>query len=192
MLINDPAGPLPARPLDSSARPDPVSLRSRVRPGDESLVRSLSAASGLFNPGEIDLAGELVQERLAKGPASGYHFIIAEVLGKPVGYTCFGPIPLTRFSYDLYWIAVAREHQGLGYGRRLLAEVEARVGEWGGTRIYAETSGRPDYLPTRGFYLSQGFREAAVLTDFYDLGEAKVVYLKILDPAAKGTSGLGD
>jgi GNAT superfamily N-acetyltransferase len=149
----------------------------------------LSTASGLFNPGEIDLAVELVLERLSKGQASGYHFLIAEYSERPVGYACFGPIPLTRFSYDLYWIAVARENQGLGHGFRMLEEVEARVREWGGSRIYVETSDRPEYITTRLFYQRQGYREAAFFPDFYNQDEAKVVFLKILDPDLTGAGG---
>ena len=45
-------------------------------------------------------------ERLEKGAASGYEFVIAEDDSSMVGYACFGEIPCTVGSYDLYWIVV--------------------------------------------------------------------------------------
>ena len=43
-----------------------------------------------------------------------------------------------------------------------------------------ETSGRPQYESTRGFYLKLGYTEAARLREFYDIADDKVVYLKAL------------
>jgi hypothetical protein len=46
--------------------------------------------------------------------------------------------------------------------------------------VYIETSNRPQYEPTRGFYLRCGYRIDAVLEDFYAAGDAKVIYVKAL------------
>ena len=70
------------------------------------------------------MAVELAEERLAKGPASGYHFVFAERDGRVLGYTCYGPIALTDGSYDLYWIAVDKSTQGQGLGRLLMEKSE--------------------------------------------------------------------
>ncbi|HEY8505984.1 MAG TPA: GNAT family N-acetyltransferase [Gemmataceae bacterium] len=155
-----------------------VEIREEVRPPDLDAVRAIVTSAGVFSPAEIDVAAELVAERLAKGAASGYEFLFAETGGRVIGYTCYGPIPATRSSYDLYWIAVAKDAHGRGLGRRLLAETERRVWECRGTRVYAETSGRPDYGPTRRFYERCGYAVAAVLPDFYAPGDGKVIYVK--------------
>jgi ribosomal protein S18 acetylase RimI-like enzyme len=65
-------------------------------------------------------------------------------------------------------------------GRILLRETEAEVRRRGGTRLYAETSGRPQYAATRAFYERTGFDQAEVLADFYDVGDARVTYCKVM------------
>ena len=158
----------------------PPKFRVDVHPADRDEVRRLVESTGFFHPYEADVAVELVDERLAKGPPSGYHFVFLEEAGRVAGYTCYGPIACTESSYDLYWIVVDRAFQGRGFGRLLLAETERRIAELGGARVYAETSGRPLYLPTRLFYEANGYRQSAVLPDFYARGDDKVIYCKDL------------
>lgn len=96
------------------------------------------------------------------------------------GYACYGPVPCTRSSYDLYWIAVAPAAQGCGLGRELLRRAEEAVRSRGGTQIYIETSSLEKYASTRGFYEACGYARAAEFPDFYDQGDAKVVFVKRL------------
>ncbi len=149
---------------------------------DRDIVRTLVESTGVFSPIEIDVAVELVDERLARGPRSGYHFVFADRDGRTIGYTCYGPIALTAGSYDLFWIAVDRSCQGQGIGRVLLEKSEELIRTAGGRRIYIETSSRHDYAATRGFYLRCGYHEEAVLKDFYAPGDDKVIYVKAMQP----------
>ena len=156
----------------------PIVFREEVKPEDCDNVRRIVVSSGFFSSEEVRVAVELVEDRLARGVASGYHFLFAEYDGAPVGYTCFGPIACTRGSYDLYWIAVHNDLRGLGIGRELLSESLRIIVRLGGARVYIETSSRPQYGPTRSFYERNGFKEEAVLKDFYDRGDDKVIYTK--------------
>ena len=110
--------------------------------------------------------------------ASGYHFVFAEQGDDVAGYACYGPIACTVASFDLYWIAVDPQFQRHGIGRLLMAAVESRVAEAGGQRIYIDTSGKPQYSPTRAFYERSGFRCDAQLADFYAPGDDRVIYVK--------------
>lgn len=157
-----------------------IRYRCQVRPSDAAVVRQLVTATGFFHNDEVAVAQELVDEHLAKGEASGYFFIFAERDGAVVGYSCFGPIPCTRTSYALYWIAVDPAAQGGGIGRLLLRQAEAAVRQHGGTRLYAETSGREQYASTRSFYERCGFVAVETLDDFYDVGDARLTYLKTI------------
>jgi D-alanine-D-alanine ligase len=157
-----------------------VAFRDEVTEADKRSVRDIVESTGFFRADEVKVAVELVDERLAKGVASGYHFLFAEVDGRTVGYACFGPIACTVHSYDEFWIAVHRDYRGLGVGRRLQEMTERRVAQLGGKRIYIETSSRDQYEPTRAFYRACGYRVEAVLNDFYDSGDGKVVLLKVL------------
>jgi GNAT superfamily N-acetyltransferase len=162
------------------AMTNPFTFRNELTPADPERIRSLVKSTGVFSPVEVDCAVELPEERLAKGPASGYHFVFAERDGQAHGYACYGPIALTVGSYDLYWIAVDKSCQGQGLGQLLLAEVEELVRREGGRRIYIETSTRPPYAPTRAFYLRCGYHLEVILADFYAVGDGKAIYAKVL------------
>ena len=70
--------------------------------------------------------------------------------------------------------------QGRGLGKKLMAESERIMAERGAKRIYADTSSRPQYEPTRAFYRSCGYTQEAFLADFYAAGDGKVIFVKIL------------
>jgi len=154
--------------------------REEVRPEDVEVVWKLVTATGFFSDQERDVAVELVEEYLRRGPASGYRFLFAELDGRPVGYVCYGPIPCTVGSFDLYWIVVDPRQQRRGLGRRLLEHAEQRIKRAGGRHVYVETSGRAQYAPTRAFYERCGYSVAAALADFYYPGDPKIVYRKVL------------
>jgi ribosomal protein S18 acetylase RimI-like enzyme len=143
-------------------------------------VREIVVSSGFFSEAEIDVAVELVKERLNKGIESGYYFLFAEKDRKVVGYSCFGPIPCTEESYDIYWIAVQEELRRSGLGAKILKRVENRIKRMGGKRIYVETSSREQYKPTRSFYSRCGYHKEATLKDFYSPGDDKVIFLRVL------------
>jgi len=157
-----------------------LTFREEVRADDAAAVREIVASTGFFHDHEIAVAVELVDERLQRGPDSGYLFLFAELDGRTVGYSCYGEIACTKGSYDLYWIAVHDDFRGRGIGGVLLEKTEACISRLHGRAIWVETSGREKYLPTRKFYLRNGYRESALLEGFYDAGDDKVVYVKRL------------
>jgi len=157
-----------------------VTLRRDARTGDPAIVRDITESTGFFYAEEVGTAVELVDERLAKGEASGYSFVFADEGERTLGYACYGPIACTKASFDLYWIAVHADARGKGLGTVLLDESERLVRAAGGRRIYVETSSRSLYEPTRAFYRARGYREEARLADFYGPGDAKVICVKEL------------
>jgi GNAT superfamily N-acetyltransferase len=157
-----------------------ATLRQTVTPADRDHVRAIVESTDMFRPDEVDVAVELVDERLAKGEHSGYYFVFAELDVQVVGYACYGPIACTVSSYDLFWIAVRQDLQGAGLGRQLIEESERLIREAGGTRIYIDTSGRAQYTPTRGFYERCGYTVDATLMDFYAPGDDRVIFVKVV------------
>lgn len=158
----------------------PSRLREEPIARDGAAVRELTAATGFFSDEEVAVAVELVDARLAQGVASGYRFLFADGNGGLDGYVCYGPIALTRSSFDLYWIAVRPGLQRTGLGRRLMEAAEDRARALGATAMYVETSSRPQYEPTRTFYRRLGYRAAAELPDFYGPGDGQVIFAKQL------------
>lgn len=157
-----------------------VTFREEVRESDIAAVREIVMATKMFYQHEADVAAELVEERLRRGPASGYFFVFAEDKGEVVGYSCYGPIACTIHSYDLFWIAVHPKCQGHGLGKKLMAISEQRIAEAGGKRIYVETSGREVYHPTRAFYDHCAYTLEATLKDFYAPGDDKCTFVKVV------------
>src|SRR5262249_42609584 len=151
--------------------PADLSFRDEPRAADLARVRELVEATGFFTAEEVPVAVELVDDRLARGPASDYRVLFAEAGGAVAGHTRYGRIALTPGVGDIYWIVVAPTLQGHGIGRALLAESERRIALDGGGRVYIETSTRPQYQPTRDFYARCGYGEAAMLEHFYAEGD---------------------
>lgn len=153
-------------------------LRDRILKDDPENVKKIVSSTNFFNEEEIKIAVELAEESLNKGVESGYRFLFLEIQNVTVGYSCFGLIPATKFSYDLYWISVYKDYQNLGLGKVLLQESEKAIKKLGGKRIFVETSGRKEYESTRKFYSKCNYSIEAVLKDFYDIGDDKYIYSK--------------
>jgi GNAT superfamily N-acetyltransferase len=157
-----------------------MNLTFRTIPEERDIrnIRQIVESTKFFYDHEIDVAVELVEERLALGESTGYYFVFAEVDGVTAAYSCFGPIPMSRTSFDLYWIATHNDFRGKGIGRKILDETFRQAREMGCKIIIAETSGLPHYEPTRAFYDNTGFELEARLKDFYDTGDDKLFYTK--------------
>ncbi|MCB9891986.1 MAG: GNAT family N-acetyltransferase [Planctomycetes bacterium] len=157
-----------------------MTFRDELRVSDRQAIESIVRSTGFFHAYEVDVALELVDDRLAKGGTSDYHFLVDDEGETPRGYACYGRIACTAASFDLYWIAVHRDARDRGLGRLLLGDVERRVRALGGKSIWVETSSRPLYVPTRAFYERCDYQECARLPAFYDEGDDKVVFVKHL------------
>lgn len=157
-----------------------LSLREELVPQDMLSIRKVVESTGFFTEQEVEVAIELVEDRISRIEDSDYQFLVVEVDGKVVGYSCYGWISVTEANYDLYWIVVDNNQRGNGLGQYLMEETEARIRKLGGARLYAETSGQEKYAPTQRYYEKCGFYKEAVVKDFYRQGDDKLIYTKIL------------
>ncbi|MBN2546474.1 MAG: GNAT family N-acetyltransferase [Spirochaetes bacterium] len=155
-------------------------IRDTVKQSDIKEIESIVRSTGFFPEEEIKIAVELIEERLNKGLESGYLFNFLEIDNEVAGYSCFGPIPLTNISYDLYWIAVHNKYRGKGYGSCLLKYSEEYMKKQGAYQIYVETSSKKQYKPTRRYYKKMGYKKIAHFKNFYNLHDGKVIYYKKL------------
>lgn len=155
-----------------------IKFRSEVLKKDTGNIREILDSTGFFHDFEIDVAVGLAEEYLEEGEECSYKFLFADVDGKTLGYTCFGPIACTRHSFDLYWIGVHNNARGLGLGKLLMKETEKICRELGCKGMYIETSSREKYIPTQKFYDSCNCTLIARIKDFYDDGDDKLIYKK--------------
>lgn len=153
----------------------------RIEERDREAVRALVAGTGAFKPHEVDVAMELVDASLTKPDQDDYHpYVLEEEDGTVAAYACFGRNPMTKATFDLYWIATRADRMGRGYGRGMLAFVEDEVRRRGGRLLVIETSSQESYGGTQAFYAKIGCTLAARLPDYYDEGDDKLIYLKPL------------
>ena len=154
--------------------------RSAVMADDVGRVRSLVASTGFFNAAEVEVAADLVTERLTKGIRSGYHFVLAERGASLVAYACYGPIEGTQGSFDLYWIAVSPEEQRQGLGAQVYARAESAMRKAGAKQIYADTSSSDRYARHARLLSAHGLSGGCAAADFYAPGDGKIIYVKPL------------
>lgn len=142
---------------------------------------SILQSSDFFYDFEVGIVISIFDETMEKGQRESEYFWVKLIQeGKIRGFAVFGPNPSTVGSWDLYWIAVSDEYRNKHFGSIILKDVELRAREDGCRVLWVETAGRPLYLPTRGFYESCDYEKVAQLKDYYDEGDDKVIYRKIL------------
>lgn len=152
-----------------------------ITKGDRKFIEEILRSTDFFYGFEIETALELVDETLLKGvEGSGYYWIKAEDEDGLVGFANYGKNEFSTHSWELYWIAVHQNSRHKKLGSVLLRAVEEEVKSMGGKILWIETSGRPLYGPTEGFYRKNGYQLAASLKDFYATDDPMQIYSKVL------------
>ncbi len=104
--------------------------------------------------------------------------VVAESTAAGVAY--YVPERLTNGTWNLLLIAVDPVLQGQGLGRDLMIHIENDLLKRNARQLLVETSGVPEFERTRTFYRRIGYQEEARIRDFYDVGQDKVVFRKVL------------
>jgi len=154
-------------------------LIREIEPQDIEPLRKILHATNVFRDEEIEVAVELMEATLEKTEDYIQKSIVDDT-NIVQGFYCVGPTPMTRSTFDLYWIAVNPEYHGKGIGFQLLNDCERTVFSMNGTLIVVETSSLPKYEGTRKFYLRNNYVEAARIRDYYAPGDDLIIYSKQL------------
>lgn len=147
---------------------------------DREKIKNILIDTNNFNQSEIDIALELIDIYLNDLNQKDYE-IFVDANGDVVnGYICIGPRPLTKGTFDLYWIAVNPNVQAKGIGSGLVRYIEEHIKNLGGRLILIETSGKPSYEKERKFYLKNSYSQLVDIKDFYDVNDSLVIYGKYI------------
>ena len=136
--------------------------------------------SGVFREEEIVVGLELFDETLAPRLDTDYEWVVAEVGESIAGFACYGPVPMTVGTYDLYWIAVAPEARGTAVATLLDEAVESRTKAKDGRWLLAETSSTAPFEAARRFYARRGYALLERLPDYYRDGDDRLTFGKRL------------
>lgn len=100
--------------------------------------------------------------------------------GKPISIGYCAPERLTEGTYNLYAIAVNKKQQGNGIGQKMMEYIESELKAKGNRILIVETSGKPEFELTREFYIKCNYTKQAVIPEFYEKGDDKIVFWKKL------------
>jgi len=153
------------------------------RPGDLDGIVEVLRRTGVFTEEEVDIARELADEALNPLPTTTYRIAVTRTDGRLSGYILWGLTPFTKWSYDLYWMAVDPDVQRAGLGSLLVRHMEAAMRAEGGRIVRIETSSLPEYARTRAFYARIGYPETIRIPDFYWEGNDLCLHFGTIPPA---------
>ena len=154
-----------------------ITFRNTPRPGDGKIVRRIMKSTGFFEAvfDELDSA-EANAEAIAGNPKSEEKLLFIEVGGVEEGFAIFGRESCCDATVYMSWLCVNNSLRGMGLGKRLMAEVLRQSWENKARKLILQTSGRPQYEPTRAFYQKLGFSKEAEIADYYTDGESTFFY----------------
>ncbi len=151
-----------------------------ITQADSAAVLSLAVTSGLFLENETELVEKMLEDYFGGNNNNG-HACIIDQENEALGVAYYAPTVAANRTWDLTMIAVRQDSQGQGRGTLLLQHVENELQTSGQRLLLIETSGVPFFERTRMFYIKSGYLEEARIRDFYDVGDDKVVFCKVLN-----------
>lgn len=95
-----------------------------------------------------------------------------------IGY-CI-PEKLTSGTYNLLAIGVSENHQRKGVAVEMMNFIEQKLKTIGARVLIVETSSDDAQIGARNLYQKLGYNQEAVIRDFWNEGEDKIVYWKKL------------
>ncbi len=189
-LVESAAGRRTRSALRRDERGEPGRLCLRQGAAEDApLLAALTRRTEAFREDELETAAEVVRDALAGVDDGHYRLLVVERDRRVVGWSCHGLVPLSDGAWDLYWIVVDPDVQGVGLGRALLGAVEADVAALGGRWVLAETSDSAGYTATRRFYERAGYVVVGDVPDFYRDGDGRLTFGKRVRPSAAAAAG---
>ena len=150
-------------------------LRSATA-ADQASIQALLNTIDLFPP---DLLPGMMEDYLRNQDTEQCWFV-HETEGALLGFCYAAPEAPTDGTYNLLAIGVRTDQQGRGIGSQLMRHAETELTVAGKRLLLVDTSGTADFAPVRRFYVGLGYRQEAVIRDYWGAGDDKVVFWKRL------------
>ena len=99
---------------------------------------------------------------------------------QPVAIAYCAPERMTEGTWNILLIAVHPDYQGKGYGTSILNYIEWILAARGERLLLVETSSLDGFKLAQAFYLKCGYEQEARIREFYQAGEDKIVFRKLL------------
>ncbi|WP_298540766.1 N-acetyltransferase [uncultured Aquimarina sp.] len=148
----------------------------KVKKEDVVSLKEVLDSSGLF---PSHLLEEMINNYFNDGSSTDIWFTAINK-DKPISIGYCAPERLTEGTYNLYAIAVHKDYQGKGIGKKKMDYIENLLRENGHRVLIVETSGKSEFELTRKFYHKCKYTKQAVIPEFYDKDDDKIVFWKKL------------
>lgn len=96
----------------------------------------------------------------------------------PVALGYCVPEKLTEGTYNLLAIGVSRDMQGKGIAKEMMHYIEQHLKDKGARILIVETSSDEAQFTARSLYNKIGYHQEAIIRDFWNDGEDKIVFWK--------------
>jgi ribosomal protein S18 acetylase RimI-like enzyme len=146
-----------------------------ARPEDIPALKHIVEATDMFPPEMLD---NMIAGFLAGTTDQEYWLVVDDQV--PAALAFYRMEEMTIGTWNLLLLAVDPDHHGKGMGSELLRHVEEHLMRLRQRVLLIETSGTDAFAATRAFYDRHGYSEEAVIRDYYDKGDDKVVFRKTL------------
>ncbi len=147
-----------------------------VKIDDVPALKTVLDSSELF---PSDLLNDMISDYLNNESSTDIWFTKTD-RGRPISIGYCAPERLTEGTYNLYAIAVHKDYQGKGIGKEMMKYIEDLLRKKGNRILIVETSGKPDFELTRAFYDTCHYVKQAVIPEFYEKGDDKIIFWKKL------------
>ncbi len=144
---------------------------------DMDSLKNVIGSNDLFPSGMLD---EMTND-FFQNSESQDRWLTTEIDKTPIAIAYYAPERMTEGTYNLYLIAVQKELQSKGIGAQMMRYIEDQLKEISGRILIVETSGLPEFERTRLFYEKLAYKNVAVIEDFYQIGEDKIIFMKKLE-----------
>lgn len=152
-----------------------------VKKEDLPLLKNVLDSSELF---PSDLLDEMIKDYFENSESQDIWFTTS-IQNSPVSIAYCAPEAMTEGAYNLYAIAVHKDYQGKGVGKKMINFIETLLISKGKRILIVETSGKPEFELTRKFYKQCNYTLQAIIPEFYDVDDDKIVFWKKLSAGKK-------
>lgn len=127
---------------------------------------------------------EILEDMIADyltNPASEEIWFTDVENGNPIAFGFCAPEKLTEGTYNLYALGVRSDIQGKNTGSKMMNFIEEHLRANGHRILIVDTSGTEEFKQTRRFYEKLNYQQEAVIRDFWNEGDDKVIFWKKLN-----------
>ncbi len=154
-------------------------MNQQIRPvttADVDELKIVLDSCELFPPEYLD---EMISDYFNNAETEDiwFTFLIDE---KPIAIGYCIPEKLTEGTYNLLAIGVSQNAQRKGVASAMMEYIEQQLKQKNGRLLLVETSSDEAQIAARKLYQKIGYKQVAVIDDFWKDGEDKIVFLKQL------------